>query len=326
MPPEGIFQSGARLVPGAPIRQPFLKAGFQVDFGRSPLPSTNPNVEAWHGRDEHGEPVLALVMNRQHALAPDEVARALAVAKGPVNVGYVFSDVEHAVPELHTPQLDRPMPEHLEGWARLASRLFAQRLRPEFPPGAVLSDGSAQKRVYTVEGNRDVLIRMMKDLPAGPQRHVRQRGPAMERAWLLIKEYNDLNFLRARGFPVLSIRSTGRLEGKPADVVERFDVASKDADVVDGKPIRPASNMSLGPRWKRLAPELVNAQTDRDLNQAFSAIERGVAIHDLQFLLKEGRLVIFDPAAIVTREQQPESYARFREQNLRLLDEIAAAS
>jgi len=226
-----------------------------------------------------------------------------------------------AVPGLHTQRHVQVRPDG-KVWPQHADRLFAQPLGWTYRPGAVIADGSAQKRVYAVAGRPHLVIRQMKEAAAAfaPRG---QGQDAWARSWILIQEYHDLNLLQAHGFPVPKVFATGKLHNVPADVMERFEMSDRDAVTRRGEAAR---NARQGDRLKWMQPgvveRLLTPASRPYLLQIRRAIQAGTAIRDLQLLLKPGRVVVFDPAGIVLRSEQPKLYQRHAAWNLQKIDRM----
>ena len=199
---------------------------------------------------------------------------------------------------------------------------FSRRLRNDFPPGKLIADGSAQKQVYAVAGNANLVLRVLRPQVNSRVPSARGKGQgAWQRKWILQQEHDDLANLRRNGFPVPDVVAKGYMFGRPADVMERFPLASKDT-LAAGTGVRlPAGATGQAPLWKQ-RPDVLNLRSRPDLLSIRRAIENGVAVHDLQLLLKPGRVVVFDPAGLVTRTREPARYQRVAAQNLRLIDEM----
>jgi hypothetical protein len=212
---------------------------------------------------------------------------------------------------------------HGQHWPHVAARLFATPLEDEFEAGRVIADGSAQKTVYAIVDEPELILRSFKDESRGG-RGVGQ--DAWSRAWIAVQEYHDLNLLEQRGFPVLPVIRTGTFEGRPADVVERFSMSDRDAVVAAGQPTRNAKPGDAR-RWEQpaVAARMFTPSSRRCLLQIRRAILAGTAVRDLQFLIKPGKVVVFDPAGIVLREEDPRAYRELVQKNLAHVDRLLAA-
>jgi hypothetical protein len=230
---------------------------------------------------------------------------------------------EAPVPGLRTPGHVRVSPQG-RFWSTASARLFARPLGAEYQVGRVIADGSAQKRVLALDSHPDAVLRSFKEHTSPLVPGARGAGVgAWDRAWILIQEYHDLNFLKQRGFPVLEVLDTGIYQGRPADVVEAFSMSDRDAVVDDGAPTRNARGAEQR-KWMvpAVARRLFTDGSRQSLMQIRQAIVAGTAIVDLQLLLKPGKVVVFDPAGIVLKEENPQGYWKQRPRNLAQIDRM----
>lgn len=199
---------------------------------------------------------------------------------------------------------------------------FARDLAHAFPPGAPIARGSAQKLVYAVDGRPDLVLRVLADAPAGAG--MRGAGqPAAARAWLLAQEHDDLATLAAHGWPTLEVLATGHIDGRPADVVPRFTVGTKDAE--HGGVHVPRSRVGGAPAWRVHFPDGLDDGIQADLHALAAHIAHGpVAALDLQLLLRRGRAVVFDPAGVVHADQR-RAHHHARAKNLRVVGKLSFA-
>jgi hypothetical protein len=228
-----------------------------------------------------------------------------------------------AVPGLQTKRHVQVSPNG-QFWRAHSERLFAQDLTQTYQVGRVIADGSAQKRVLALTSHPDAVLRSFKEQTLRRLPGARGSGQgAWDRAWIMIQEYHDLNFLKQRGFPVMEVLDTGVFQGRPADVVEAFSMSDRDAVVDAGVPTR---NAQAGEQRKWMQPavarRMFTPQSRQYLMQIRRAILAGTAIVDLQLLIKPGKVVVFDPAGIILKEEHPAEYWAQRPKNLAQIDRM----
>jgi hypothetical protein len=160
----------------------------------------------------------------------------------------------------------------------------------------VWSDGSAEQLVGHTQGKHVIVHAERED---GGRTFVRVE-------WMPKVERRVLATLEARGVPVLKVLAKGSIDGKPAHAVERFDVFTR------GKPLE-----ELAPILPTVKPDLLRIR---------AAVVAGLAINDLQLLLKPGRALVFDPLGIAVRESSPRSYEVITARNPRFLDDLLAVA
>lgn len=209
------------------------------------------------------------------------VARAAAPATTPRSapaVAHASGDREALLRWLHGPE------EHARGTTTLPAR---------YRPSATPIGEGAFKRAYAVEGDPHAVVRVVADAP-----------------WprFLEREHALLDKLAAHGVPVPRVLAIGEVDGRPADVVERFDLASKDPD------------------FRASAQRLLATRTAKDdLLRIRRGFESGVAVDDLQLLVNhEGHVVVADPFAVVERRADPAAWASTVRENLVEIDALLA--
>lgn len=193
--------------------------------------------------------------------------------------------------------------------ARATPRAPARSPRTETPPpgpllpqhalGAFLGKGSF-KKVYVAAGAPDAVVRVMQPEEEGM---VNVAGDWVDAGELLAKEHRLLRTLEQHGFPVVRVLAKGDVHGLPADVLERYDFSDRDKE-----------------RFARDGKAILRSAIP-DLRQMRRALETsGVAILDIQVLLKPGHVVIADPMDVVPRASNPGAYAG----NLKFVDDLLA--
>lgn len=172
-------------------------------------------------------------------------------------------------------------------------------LLPQHAPGTFLGKGSF-KKVYLAKGAPDAVVRVMQPEEDGM---VNVAGDWVDAGELLAKEHRLLHTLEQHGFPVVRVLAKGDVHGLPADVLERFEFSDRDKD-----------------RFARDGRTVLRTALP-DLRRMRRALETsGVAILDIQILLKPGHVVIADPMDVVPRAENPGAYAA----NLKFVDELLA--
>lgn len=172
-------------------------------------------------------------------------------------------------------------------------------LLPHHAPGAFLGKGGF-KKVYVAKGDPSAVLRVMQPEEDGK---VNVFGEWIDAGAFLGNEHRLLGILERHGFPVVRVLAKGEYHGIPADVLERYDFSDRDKDhfAREGRAV-----------LRTAVPDLLRIR--RALESS------GLAILDLQVLMKRGHVVIADPMDVVARAENPRAYA----ENLRFVDDLLA--
>lgn len=189
----------------------------------------------------------------------------------------------HAGPVLWT-ERETPIPDHL---------------LPQHGLGPLLGKGSF-KKVYVAKGDPDAVVRVMQPEEDGK---INVFGEWIDAGAFLGKEHQLLRKLEQHGFPVVRVLAKGEVSGLPADVLERFELSDRDKD-----------------RFARDGSAILRTAVP-DLRRIRRALETsGLAILDIQVLMKKGHVVIADPMDVIPRAENPGAYAG----NLKFIDDLLA--
>ena len=172
---------------------------------------------------------------------------------------------------------------HSHAWVHNACAL-----PPQYALGAHLGAG-AYKDAYAAAGDPNAVVRVLKN---------------NANANVLASEHTQLQTLAQRGVPVVRVLAEGEVNGKIADVVERYEISNRD------------------PQWAQQGPRLVASARDDLMRIRQGILQGGVAIQDIQLLFKQGHVVVSDPLGIILREQNAAAYNQLANGNAQFIDNL----
>jgi hypothetical protein len=144
---------------------------------------------------------------------------------------------------------------------------------PQYTPSATVLSSGGHKDAYVAAGDPNAVVRVL-------QARVLQ-DPNKGNIHILDEEHQQLRTLAQHGIPVVRVIAKGQVDGRPADVVERYTLSNKDA----------AFNTPEGRR--------ILASSIGDLTRIRDVLARdGISVGDIQLLFKEGHAVISDPLGV----------------------------
>jgi hypothetical protein len=166
---------------------------------------------------------------------------------------------------------------------------FHHPLDAKFPAAALLSDDGWNKQVFEVKGRGDVVLRVLRERVRDDKE---KRGPwDPKRVADFNKERTGLKTLeREYGIPAMEIIEAGTYQGRPADVVRRYDlflVARWWDDANERK------------KLDRMAERLFGTMPNNDyalrtLKNMQRAFQSGLVVNDFQLALRPGRIGLAD--------------------------------
>jgi len=148
--------------------------------------------------------------------------------------------------------------------------------------------------VFAVQGRDDIVIGILRN----------------DDVALLEAEIGLLNRLKAAGVPTVKVLGITTHDGRPAIVMERMVLGSK--NVVNSKK---GKVEIVG------ESELLNARSIKDLNLIKKRMQKAqIRVHDLQFLIgADGRVVVADPVDVLMDENPSAT-------NLQTIDQLILAA